>query len=67
MSCDRCENIHEAQRTGRTNRACECECHFCSSGGADVIIPTGWTNDAGATLTLNPTNINTSGAVGQNY
>ena len=27
MSCNRCDDIHEAQRTGRCYHSCECNCH----------------------------------------
>jgi len=33
MACDRCEDIHKAQREGKTNQKCECDCHYSSSGG----------------------------------
>ncbi len=36
MTCDRCINIHEEQKSGRTLKACECECHNCTSGGVDI-------------------------------
>jgi len=28
MACDRCEDIHKAQRDGKTNQKCECDCHY---------------------------------------
>jgi hypothetical protein len=28
MSCDRCVDIHEAQRKGNTVEECKCSCHF---------------------------------------
>ncbi len=27
MSCDRCKDIHTAQLSGMTGKACECSCH----------------------------------------
>ena len=27
MTCDRCEDIHEAQKTGVTDKPCKCSCH----------------------------------------
>ena len=27
MSCDRCEDIHKAQRDGKTSDECKCSCH----------------------------------------
>lgn len=27
MSCDRCEDIHIAQRDGKTSDECKCSCH----------------------------------------
>jgi len=38
LSCDRCEHIHEAQKAGRTHKACECDCHNGSSGGTDYVF-----------------------------
>jgi len=73
MSCDRCKNVHEAQRTGRTDRSCKCECHNSVATGAnDLTIGNGAfvfpDNAGGADLTLNSGNIiDNSGAVGQNY
>ena len=31
MTCDRCEDIHKAQRNGKTNQKCECDCHISYS------------------------------------
>jgi len=28
MTCDRCEDIHKAQRDGKTTNKCECDCHY---------------------------------------
>lgn len=27
MTCDRCEDIHKAQRDGKTSDECKCSCH----------------------------------------
>ncbi len=27
MTCDRCEDIHKAQRDGKTSNECKCSCH----------------------------------------
>ena len=27
MSCDRCSDIHDAQKKGVTTKPCKCECH----------------------------------------
>jgi len=37
MACNRCEDIHKAQRDGKTNQKCECDCHISySTGTADL-------------------------------
>jgi len=33
MTCDRCEDIHKAQKEGKTNQKCECDCHITYSSG----------------------------------
>jgi len=33
MACDRCEDIHKAQRNGKTNQKCECDCHIIYNTG----------------------------------
>lgn len=33
MTCDRCEDIHTAQKNGKTNQKCECDCHITYSTG----------------------------------
>lgn len=35
MACDRCEDIHQAQRNGKTNQKCECDCHISYSSGSN--------------------------------
>ncbi len=30
MTCDRCKDIHEAQREGKTQNKCWCDCHGCT-------------------------------------
>lgn len=35
MSCDRCVDIHEAQRLGVVRYPCECDCHMSSGTGTD--------------------------------
>ncbi len=51
MTCERCENIHDAQERGLTNRKCECDCHN------DTVSGSTWaTNSDGYNII---TNINT--------
>jgi len=37
MVCDRCEDIHKAQKDGKTNQKCECDCHITYSTGTEPI------------------------------
>lgn len=39
MTCDKCEDIHEAQRCGKTQEECKCTCH-----GTILPNPYPWTN-----------------------
>jgi len=70
MSCNRCEHIHEAQKSGRTDKACKCDCHIGTESGTDYVFnvtPDNSTVDSGATLTT-AFNLDNSGtAVGPNY
>ena len=47
MACKRCEDIHTAQRDGKTQEQCKCNCHNQGVGGTSWV-----TNDfaGGATL-----------------
>lgn len=38
MSCDRCIDIHTAQREGKTSKQCECDCHYSSGAGTTVDL-----------------------------
>ena len=31
MTCDRCRDIHRAQREGKSNQSCGCSCHYSFS------------------------------------
>jgi len=51
MTCDRCIDIHKAQKEGKTQRECGCSCH-------DSI---GWTSTGTTTGTINLTTDNSAG------
>ncbi len=36
MTCERCKDIHEAQKSGANSKPCECKCH---DGLTDIIKP----------------------------
>jgi len=65
MSCDRCEHIHEAQRQGKIDRSCKCECHG-QEGVNDYIFNVAGDNSAACTVSTDTINL-TSGTVGSNY
>ncbi len=44
MTCKRCEDIHSAQKDGKTQNECKCDCHNDNS--------TLWFNDQSGTLTV---------------
>jgi len=60
MTCTRCEDVHTAQKAGKTQNECKCSCHdinttWTSTGGNILTNST----DAGATttaLTIDGTN-----------
>jgi len=31
MTCNRCQDIHEAQRSGRCFNSCQCDCHLVTT------------------------------------
>ena len=46
MTCDRCIDIHKAQREGKTQRECGCSCHhytFYTGTGTNTFTLTGAT------------------------
>ena len=47
MSCDRCSDVHEAQKAGLTNKKCECNCH----SKVDWSAATSLTWDVGTNVT----------------
>lgn len=42
MNCERCINIHDAQKSGSTNEPCKCSCHTPKPLGT-TNIPFTWT------------------------
>lgn len=52
MICDRCTDIHKAQREGKTQKECECSCHIGYSTGTSTFTLTGGnTSDIGTSAT----------------
>lgn len=52
MTCDRCTDIHTAQREGKTQRECGCSCHIGYSTGANTFSLTGATCNIGTGVDL---------------
>ncbi len=65
MTCNRCENIHEAQKAGKCFDSCRCDCHTCSGSGTQPFL-INFVNDitsgAATATTLTTSFDNTSGA-----
>ena len=40
MACDRCSDIHQAQREGKTAKKCECDCHIYSNNESECTCYT---------------------------
>ena len=55
MSCNRCYDIHQAQKEGKTQESCKCNCHNITSTGGTTTIPFIWTNSTSATTATVPT------------
>lgn len=53
MTCKRCEDIHEAQKNGKTQNKCECDCH--NNTGSFTF------NDYNGTLTIPCTTVDSTG------
>lgn len=54
MTCDRCTDIHKAQREGKTQRECGCSCHSnYSTGTSFTLTGTDLGDTTGGSLTLN--------------
>lgn len=52
MTCKRCEDIHLAQKNGKTHKSCQCDCHDNNNdiGTVQWSAGTAWTpTDTGAT------------------
>ena len=47
MTCDRCQDIHQAQREGKTNQSCHCDCHYCSGTNTQPLMCTCGRNTTG--------------------
>ena len=45
MTCDRCNDIHKAQRDGRTQRECGCSCHRTFYTGTNTFTTSTGTNN----------------------
>ena len=44
MTCNRCNDVHEAQKKGITQKRCECNCHCTNIGGTISFDTTTSTN-----------------------
>lgn len=56
MSCDRCTDIHTAQKEGKCQKSCECNCHDKSNDSVLRFDGGGWCtstccNSSGTTFT----------------
>lgn len=50
MTCNKCDDIHQAQKEGKTQNSCECDCHHNNTRG--YYYP--WTNGCGCCPCTDP-------------
>ena len=51
MTCDRCVDIHRAQREGKSNQSCHCDCHCCTTSNTHPLFCTcNSTNTTGCSM-----------------
>lgn len=51
MSCSRCSDIHQAQKEGKTQNKCLCDCHNINSWTSTTSTPfITWTNHSGTNV-----------------
>ena len=54
MTCNRCTDIHQAQKEGKTQESCKCNCHTEKNYTGTTTIPyTTWTNTSSEPNTTN--------------
>ena len=70
MACDACKDIHEAQKKGKTNNKCTCDCHISYSTNTAGICTCNQTNTIsgfcpvhGSTLFFNTTGVCPTGDI----
>jgi len=47
MTCDRCQDIHRAQREGKSNQPCHCNCHYSVSSSTQPQCTCKFTSTTG--------------------
>lgn len=53
MTCNRCTDIHEAQKNGNTQQPCKCSCHVNYSTGGNTT----WTDITNTSTNGTPSNV----------
>jgi len=48
FSCNRCQDIHNAQRNGCSGKPCECDCHTFNTTGTAPSFTQTWTDFSSA-------------------
>ena len=62
MTCERCTDIHKAQKEGKTQRECGCNCHYNSTFTTGTTFTlTGNTCDTGETSSIGLISTDTTG------
>ena len=60
MTCDRCQDIHQAQREGKTNQSCHCNCHYYSSSNTQPLFCTCGTGGTTVQCPVHPFSLDNS-------
>lgn len=63
MTCDRCSDIHLAQRNGTNCDPCRCDCHYNTTGTAQTTICIPYDNSAAAKTNMQFWSFDNSGDV----
>lgn len=38
MTCDRCMDVHNAQKSGLTQQSCKCDCHYNNQNYTGTLV-----------------------------
>jgi len=64
MTCDRCTDIHKAQKEGKTQRECGCSCHYNYTTGTTFTLSGANICDIGTNTTTGNINLTSCDCTG---